>query len=455
MSKIYDFIKNTKTFFAKEIRAFNASEVTPVDNLPFLPNWFWTAKLGMPRQLNVFEIRQYAKSGWVQMVVNTITRQIMLTEWDIVTKDEDGDVDNWAKDVEKIKTLLEQPNRNGDTFWDVWIPFLRDVLEIDAGVVFKGRNLSGELVELYSYDGSRFLINLNEYGIINEDEGYFQYSYRMPAQRPKPFRKDEIIYGRMNTNNELRPYGFSPLQSVVQEVELMIQSTRYNKEFFKNNAIPDGIVSVPMELEQLSQFKASWEREVKGRPHKLIFHNSDANFTPLGQTNKDMEWLDGQKWFFHIVFGAYGLSPMEAGFFEDGNRATGDSQERITVRNAVKPYLKLIESKINCEIIPELVGHDEVKFKWFPKDHVEERIEHEQTMALVDRRILTINEVRAEKGMEPVEWGDEPVQAPNPFTNPLVDNPRDKPKKDEPKDIKEENRKMYTKLLGVYLNGKQ
>jgi phage portal protein BeeE len=81
--------------------------------------------------------------------------------------------------------------------------------------------------------------------------------------------------------------------------------------------------------------------EVKGKPHKLIFHNSEAQFTPLATSNKDMEWLEGQKWYFHAIFAAYGLSPQEVGFYENSNRSTGESQERVSVKNAIKPYLNL------------------------------------------------------------------------------------------------------------------
>lgn len=408
--------KEVRSLLSKEIRPFNASDVTPSSDLPFLANWMYAAKLGMPRMINVVELRQYAKSAWVQMVIMSITKQIMTVDWDIVPEDEEDKIENHKDDILRMKTFLNQPNRNGDAFWDVWIPFLRDVLEIDAGVIFKGRNGRDELVELFPYDGARFLVNVNEHGIIGGDTdtgdtqpGYYQYSFRQVSNAPIPFDRNEIIYGRINTNTELFPYGWSPLQSVEQEVELMIQSTRFNKERFKNSAVPDGIVSVPMNEDQMTTFKNAWETEVKGQPHKLVFHNADANFTPLAMTNKDMEWLEGQKWYFHMVFAAYGLSPQEVGFYENSNRSTGESQERITIKNAIKPYLTLISEKINREIIPEYLGHDKLIFKWSPKDDAAEKIMHEQMMGKLNAGVLTVNEVRAIEGLNPVEWGDKPM----------------------------------------------
>lgn len=479
MASIIEWYKKTKSYLAKDIRTFGGGELSDTSKMPFLANWMFAAKLGMPRQLNLVELRQYAKSAWVQMVVNAICKQIMTTEWNIIVKDENEEnAEKFEQQISDAKTFLEQPNRNGDSFWDVWIPFLRDVLEIDAGVVYKGRNVAGKLVELFPYDGGRFLINVNEHGIIGEDSdgtempGYYQYSFRQPMSAPVPFLKNELIYRKMNTNTEVFPYGFSPLQGVQQEVELMIQSTRFNKERFSNSAVPDGIVSVPMASEQMNAFKSAWENEVKGRPHKLVFHNSDAAFTPLAMTNKDMEWLEGQKWYFHLVFAAFGLSPQEVGFYENSNRSTGESQERTTVKNAIKPYLTLIENAINREILPELLGTDELCFAWFTKDDAAEKIEHEQMMAKLNANVLTINEVRAEEGLDPVTWGHEPMammmqqqmldsegEGDDEEEDEKKENPKDKDrdkKKEENDKEKDEAKKLYQKLFkGFMVNGKQ
>jgi len=475
MAKLIDWYKSTRSYLAKDIRVFSGSDVVEQSKMPFLANWMHAAKLGMPRLINVPELRQYAKAPWVQMVTGAITKQVMNTEWDVVPQDEEQDsIEQHESDIEKVKQFLNFPNQNGDAFWDIWKPFLRDVLELDAGVIYKAKSNSGELKQMFAYDGGRFLININEHGLIGYNEkgenvnpdgspvpAYYQYSFRQVAAAPVPFEKNELIYGAMNVNAELAPYGWSPLQSIVQEVELMIQSTRFNKDRFSNSNIPDGIVSVPMDREQMTAFKNAWDMEIKGRAHKLLFHNSEASFTPLSMNNKEMEWLEGQKWYFHTIFAAYGLSPQEVGYYENSNKSTGESQERITIKNAIKPYLTLIESKINREIIPELIGHDNIRFKWFPKDDAAEKIEHEQMMAKLAANVLTINEVRAVEGLEDVEWGDAPMMMSmqqNALDSANAEDDEDPKKEDRDKDKNqiEESKKLYNQLFkGFMNNGKQ
>jgi len=407
----------------KKVGLFNGGEAVN-SSLPYHDNWFFTAELGVPRKLNVYELRQFAKSCWVVMIKNAIKKQVMNADWDIVPVDNEDET-NYSSDIEKITRLLKHPNRNGDTFWYLWGIFLNDVLDMDGGSIFKARNYKGDLVELFAYDGARFLKKVDEKGIL---DGYYQYSFRNSSAKPIFFDKDEIVYGCMFPNSESYPYGFSPLQSIQQEVELMIQSTRYNKDFFQNNAIPDGIIEVDMPKLELDRFRDYWKKEIQNKPHKLAIHNAKTNFTNLRISNQDMQWLDGQKWYFHLVFAVYGLSPQEVGFYENSNRSTGDSQERVSVKNAVKPYLKLIEDKINNEIIPELIDHDKIKFKFIMKDDVAEKIEHEQSMAKVKLKIYTINEVRRKEGLKPVAWGDAPVQE---SSNNEVEEKEDNPKKND------------------------
>lgn len=424
---------------------------------PLLPNWFWQTALGSPRGINVIELRQFAKSNWYQMVKRTIKNQIMLTDWDIVLTNEDENTDEkvYQEDIEKIKQLLNFPNRNGMTFGELWGTYLDDLLDLDAGVIWKGRNVSGELTELYSYDGGRFLWKIDQHGILDH---YLQFSFLFPTSAPLPFDKDELIYGKMGVNNDMYPYGWSPLQSIQQIIEIMIQSARQNKEFFENNSIPDGLAQVDMDQDALDRFRAYWQQQTKGQGSKLVFTNVPVNFVPMTMSRKDMQWLEGEKWYFHLIFGAYGLSPAEVGFYDDVNRASQEGQERTTVKNAIRPYLVHIADKINREIIPELIDHKELEFRWFPKDDQAEKLEHEQTMAKLNANVITINEVRTMEGKEPVEWGDQPMAmamqeraAEMMPDNGNKDNSKDNPKDKKKEEEKEDAKKLYQKLFTSFV----
>jgi len=393
-------------------RSFTGLSTAPDENRPIVPRWFHSALLGQPRDqgFNIFNLRKYGKSPWVQMVINSVKKQIQSTEWKIINTDPEDDTD-YESMIKEAVDLLEDPNENDETFDDLWAQYLNDLLLYDAGVMWKGFGKDNKLEKLQVYDGPRFLIEMNENGVIT---GYYQYSFKSPTSAPRRFETDEIIYGAISRQPEWYPYGLSPLQTIQQEVEVLIQSTRYNKDFFKNNMVPDSLIYLNYPDDRLQDFQNQWKNQVEGKPHKMVFTNKELDVKQMSVTNKDMEWLEGQQWYHHLVFGAYGLSPQEAGFYEGSGRATGESQERISIKNAIKPYLSHIRAKINREILPAIFPEFDVKampimFEWFPKDHVQEKIEHEQEMSKLESGVLTINEVRSKDGLDPVEWGDVPL----------------------------------------------
>ena len=410
--------------------------------LPVFPEWFFSARLGQPRQQNLSEIRTFAKSPWVQIAISTIKKEVTQVPHEIVLVDEDDkedDISNYKDQIEKIEDFMKNVNSNKETITDLMSAVISDLGEIDSGVWTKvysadsynienvelfdemGHSIGTEprlvlkpfkqreLLELWYADGATFLFYID---IFRKIKGYYQYTFKNPRTSPIFFENDEIVYFMLNRRSYTL-YGFSPTQAAQQEIELMMQSTRYNKDFFTKNMIPDAIMTLEDANEDsLEEVKDDWAAGVQGKPHKLLFITAKGDLHVLNTNNRDMEWLKGQQWYFHIIFAQFGMSPAEVGFHEDVNRSTQEGQERVTVKNAIKPYLDLFDKKINMEIIPELLQEEKPKIKWksMPEDHAAEKIQFDQDMKEVELGSMTINEYRKGRGREDVDWGDEPKQ---------------------------------------------
>lgn len=405
------------------------SSFNGLTHYPVFPEWFFTAKIGQPRQINYLQIRNFAQSPWVQMVLNSIKKQIMVIPWDLenVDPDDSQSYDSQKKAYKEFLLSIDEGEKN--TIIDLASEAVTDIGEIDAlswVKVFSTDsyemqevpieddvgNIIGteerpmlkpfgqrELVYVKSADPATFLRQID---IYKRDRAFYQYSWKNPRSSPIRFEPDEVCYNMMNKRS-YKLYGFSPVQSIQQILELLIQSTRWNKDYFKNNAFPDGIISLPgANRDSMEMFKENWEKQVRGKPHKVVWHNTDAKFSAFNMSNKDMEWLNGQKWFFHLVFAVFGLSPEEAGFYENSNRSTQEGQERVSAKNAIKPFLTLIEETINRNITREFFQdkHPPIKFAFNPMDHQLEQIEFDQAMRELQQGTLTINEYRAMRGRD-------------------------------------------------------
>lgn len=129
------------TFMAQTGQPWLASDARKA----VLTEWFWQPIRGQPRRVDTNELRKYANTIWVQAIVQTILNQIASVPWDIIPKEEYS-YEEVQEEIKSAKEFLENINKNGENFNDVIRACVKDVLEIDAGV----------LVKVYTYDSYDF-----------------------------------------------------------------------------------------------------------------------------------------------------------------------------------------------------------------------------------------------------------------------------------------------------------
>ncbi|MCK5016356.1 MAG: phage portal protein, partial [Candidatus Peribacteraceae bacterium] len=404
--KVRNFVDKLNPRYADVITS------TPVElnKYAYMTTWYYSPKLGQPRfGTPLPTMRKFAQTPQVAMCIKTIIDEITGIEWDIVPRDEYKDTYNKEK-AEEVKQFFMYPNRNGETTDDITKMLAKDIFEIDAGVLVKtfdtesygkpkkytynqkqynenceytedkkiqhttkkllpkieeeeeeinGKTVktitrNGKLLEIFARDGGSFLQAPDYYGILPDDKpAYFQYSFLATGARPLAFFKREIVYFKMNPRSN-NPYGWSPIESLFMILESLNNAVRFNKMFFEENAIPSGALSlIGANKDAFKRFKAMWNKKLKGKPHKLALFNEDMKFTRFVMKNRDMEWLEGQKFYQRLVWAMYGVTSDELGFTETSNRSVGQSQSRVFVRRAIRPLLQLLEQKFTNEVISE------------------------------------------------------------------------------------------------------
>jgi len=364
------------------------------------PTWFYNAPYGTPRGVDLIELRRFGKSTWVNMCINKIINTIMSFEWNIIPL-EDGVPES---EIEKVDNFLSDPNANNETFEHILRKILRDILEIDAGVIVKVFDSSRRLREIYAVDGATILIKTDKSGVL---EKYYQYGYGSTIQ-PIEFGKDEIIYIMLNPQTN-SPYGYSPLQSILDVVKTLVYSIEQNKLYFKEGNIPPGIISlIGMSQDDFERFKAYWEEEVKHKKHKLPAINTDVKFVPFSFTLKDIQFLETQEWFSRLVMASYGVPPSLLGFTDTVNKATSENQTYNFMTTTIMPIIRLLEYHFNHQLIwPHFSDRVALKFTP-PEDYLEMERRASINKDYLQLGVLTINEVRRGMGLDPVPWGDEP-----------------------------------------------
>lgn len=386
-----------------------------------LTEYFWQPIRGQPRRVDTNELRQFSQSFWVNACVKTLIDEIASLDWDIVPKDEYEYA--WVQEaIFQVKEFLKFPNKNGESFNQILRSLIKDVLEIDAGCLVKVFDISSydfneiepksgapmlkpfgqrKMLEIYCRDGSSFLKEIDKFGFI---KGYWQYSYQIPAH-PMWFNKEEVVYFSEQTRS-MSCYGYARTQAILDIIKSLHYSTLYNKKFFEETAIPDGALSLlDTDEEEMSAFRTYWNNEFKAQPHKVAVINKDLKWQAFAATNQELEFLETQKWYFNLVVSMFGLTPAEMGITQDVNRATSATQAELVKRKGIRPFLKLFEAYINEGIIKEF-GFEGIEFQFIYDDPAEKNQRLTNWQMELSMGVKTINEVRDEMGLAPIEGGD-------------------------------------------------
>lgn len=353
--------------------------------------------------------------------MKTILDEISSCDWDIVPK-EDFDYDWVEEQIKEVKDFFLRPNKNGESFEFLTRALLKDILEIDAGVIVKVFDINSydfdeiepksgapmlkpmgqrKMTELYARDGASFLKEIDKFGF---EKGYWQYSYQIPAH-PMWFNKEEVMYVS-EQGRSMSCYGYARTQAVLDIVKSLHYSTLYNKRFFEETAIPDGVLSLLDTNEvEMADFRNYWNGEFKAQPHKVGILNKDVKWNPLSPMNTELQFLETQKWYMNIVISEFGLTPSELGITDDLNKSTSATQAELTKRKGIRPLLRLLEKAWNTNVLSEF-GYEGIEFQYVYDDPAEKHSRLTNWQMELQMGVKTVNEVRNELGLQPIEGGD-------------------------------------------------
>jgi phage portal protein BeeE len=137
--------------------------------------------------------------------------------------------------------------------------------------------------------------------------------------------------------------------------------------------------------------------------------------------------MQGLRWSLEEVSRAYGvpkplLSDLERATFSNINAA-----ERLFWRNTMVPEIRFMEEQLNRMLLPRL-GYPDLVVEFDLSSIEALRVDEDSRVSreakLLDRGVLTINEVRRTRNLPDVPWGDTWAKAPNsPGPSPSGEDP--------------------------------
>lgn len=322
----------------------------------------------------------------------------------------DGKINYQDDDSHPANEFLVSPNPY-NTIGDIKVHEVESLMLAGNGYLGFDNFVNGIPTEFYPLEPWRTRIRPNAKGMPDGFE------YFIDPSKTVSYKYTEICHSKVyNVNDPF--YGRSRIEPVHSELLLDHYVKRYNKNFFKNDATPSGMIfpNDPggVDFEQIKAWTQKWEERYRGveNSHKFGIFPVDGKFESFSPPLKDMAFLELLKFDREQILAVLGAPPALVGVYEYANYANSDIQKQLFWENAVLPIITLIEEALNQQIM----------YRFYDRDHVykfdlsgvqalqeDEKIRAETDAILVRSNIMTVNEVRAERNLEAVEWGDEPV----------------------------------------------
>lgn len=344
--------------------------------------------------------------------INVRKKEIVGLKWDVGPADEKRGVSE-----DKINTLRKfWAKPDGRQAFSQWLnEILEDLFVLDALCLEKRRKRNGQLLGLDIVDGATIKILIDNTGRqpLPPEPAYQQIIY---GSARADFTLDELIYNPYN-NAPNSPYGKSFLESALLEVNMSLKALMTMLGYFTEGNIPAGFINAPegANSTQMAEMQTALDIIAQNTESKA----AQLQVIPAGATYQAVKDYDPAKFtdlndvLTRAVLMAFEVQPQEVGLTFQVNKSSGEIQENITYRRAIRPLLGYLEDIFN-EIMAFDLDSPDMAFH-FEAFEAEDALTKAQEYEIYagGKQIMTVNEIRQERGLESIEGGDE-LNAPAP-----------------------------------------
>ncbi len=225
------------------------------------------------------------------------------------------------------------------------------------------------------------------------------------------FPPERIIHFRYPDPREPYLAGLSPLKACWEAVHLQGRFLAYKRSLWENAALP-GVILSPQEAlspQERDRLETAWNaRFRRGGIGRVLVAETGLHVEVLRTSLADVAALAEVGATQADIANAFGV-PL-AFLTSETNLANLQAAEEQHASKAIRPRLARRDEKLNEQLVPFFDPTGRLFFA--SDDPTPSTLERQRRQEEQDLRlgVRTINEVRAERGLPPVAWGDEPLR---------------------------------------------
>ena len=373
----------------------------------------------VPQRIELMGMLRGMRQSWgvLSTIIETRKDQLLRLPWTIQVK---GKPRASSKYADEIRSFFRRPD--GKLSYTQWArKLLDDLFVIDAPTLYMDRRLDGKLRNAQILDGATIFPLIDDSGRRPDSEVTFGpdgliYERRQPAYQQIIYglpminlSEDELIYAMMRPRPELPVFGYSPVEQIFTETTEAIRKTFYQSEYWRSGSIPEMMITVPDQWtpRQIASFQAHFDALLSGQ----LTLKSKVRFVPGGMKPFEIKnaagenlWSQRDELLVRLCCYAFSVSPTA--FVHQTNRATANASAEAAAQEGEYPLMSWWKDDIMDTIIQEKFGYEDIEFVFLPRAEADQTKQAEIHQVRLHDGVMTINEVREELGLEPVEDGN-------------------------------------------------
>jgi len=349
-------------------------------------------------------LRKFSETPVVRRAINVVKDKIASMDWQVrVRRGYTGaDVEDAEARLQALRRCLEEPNTS-DSFRVLFEQVLEDLLVGGFGAVeMEATSDPLRPFHLWAVDGATIQVDVKWDGDPSKPR-YAQITGQVGTGTRIPLLDDELMYVRLNPRSHT-PFGLGRLEVAFESVNQLLSASRYAGKLASNSVAQYAVWLNDATPEEHDRMIRWWQDEVEGtgRVPFLSCEQKPEVLKFAGGTDADLR-LQWQEMLIRMIANAFDLPPMLLGLQTGLTRSTAGEMADEAFQSAIMPVAKLLADHITRDLFAKKLGWREFEFCFNDLESRDEMEEVQIQSALLSAGVLTVNEVRAMRGLGPLD----------------------------------------------------
>ncbi len=227
--------------------------------------------------------------------------------------------------------------------------------------------------------------------------------YKLHGFQKESLPPEDVVFDRYPSLTSM-VRGMSPLEKAVYEYDIHLYTKMYMKNFYKNGAVPQGILTTEQKLteDDIERIARLWTEKYGGLSNswKIAILYGGLKFEPISINPASKDFMEQANWSRDDICAIYKVPPGLLGYSQHLTKASAQVYMSMYMRDCILPRVRKLEFLFNQRILPRIAQGYTIKFANPVPEDEELNVLRAKIGGLYG--VLTINEIRKLLGFEPL-----------------------------------------------------